>query len=178
MSLKQLNVSYVPDEDRVMFRFTTAAQEEYRLWLTRSMMGELWKQLVRHTVSGFQQMATVQNAPAVAQIMQQSLEQAVTYTKFQAAHRLPLGAEPAMVKTCQILEQAGHVQLVLGLKLDKQLTLRLNDDVKGKLQVLFQRMNETARWQLDIPAGHVPSEVLSTKSEQLPIQDAPSKVLH
>ena len=35
MSIKQLNATYVLDEDRVQFRFTTANLEEYRLWLTR-----------------------------------------------------------------------------------------------------------------------------------------------
>jgi len=35
MSIRQLNASYVPEEDRVLLRFTTDTQEEYRLWLTR-----------------------------------------------------------------------------------------------------------------------------------------------
>ena len=39
MSLRQLNASDVPDEDRVLMRLTTTRGEEYRLWLTRAITG-------------------------------------------------------------------------------------------------------------------------------------------
>ena len=43
MSIKQLNATYVADEDRVQFRFTTLADEEFRLWLTRAVTAQiLW----------------------------------------------------------------------------------------------------------------------------------------
>ena len=47
MSIRQVNCTYVPEEDRVMFRFSTGAEElqEYRLWLTRAVLS----QLLRHT---------------------------------------------------------------------------------------------------------------------------------
>ncbi len=35
MSIKQLNGTYLPQEDRILFRFNTQNQEEYRFWFTR-----------------------------------------------------------------------------------------------------------------------------------------------
>ena len=35
MSIKQLNASYLVNEDRILFRFNTTEQAEYRLWFTR-----------------------------------------------------------------------------------------------------------------------------------------------
>lgn len=35
MSIKQINASYLVNEDRILFRFNTQDQAEYRLWFTR-----------------------------------------------------------------------------------------------------------------------------------------------
>jgi len=35
MSIKQLNGSYIPNEDRILFRFSTVDNCEYRFWFTR-----------------------------------------------------------------------------------------------------------------------------------------------
>jgi hypothetical protein len=35
MSIKQFNGSYVSNEDRLLFRFNTSDDSEYRFWLTR-----------------------------------------------------------------------------------------------------------------------------------------------
>lgn len=35
MTIKQLNAAYLLNEDRILFRFNTQDQAEYRLWLTR-----------------------------------------------------------------------------------------------------------------------------------------------
>ena len=35
MSIRQFNASYLANEDRILFRFNTQNQEEYRFWFTR-----------------------------------------------------------------------------------------------------------------------------------------------
>ena len=35
MTIKQFNGSYSANEDRILFRFNTQNQEEYRFWFTR-----------------------------------------------------------------------------------------------------------------------------------------------
>lgn len=152
MSIRQLNASYVAEEDRVMFRFTTTQNEEFRLWLTRAVVGQLLLQLKGLAVQLLAQQGHVQQAQAVADFKQQALEQNAQYTQFEAAPRLPLGAEPLLVRTVQVQigTGAGAAALLLGLPAGRQLTLQLGEDLQGKLRLLMQRMNESARWALPL----------------------------
>jgi hypothetical protein len=144
MSIRQVNCTYVPEEDRVLFRFSTGTEElqEYRLWITRAVLA----QLIRHThvlsVESVKGNMNVQQAQEVAEFKQEALAQNVTYTQFESAPKLPLGAEPTLVKAVSAkLETVKDWQ---------NLTLRMNDDLLGKLQLLFKKMNESAGWALAI----------------------------
>jgi hypothetical protein len=157
MSIRQVNCTYVPDEDRVMFRFSTGKDElqEYRLWLTRAVLS----QLLRHTqvlaVEAVKGNMNVQQAQEVAEFKQEALAQNVTFTQFESAPKLPLGAEPTLVKavtakTETVNDSQKVAALVFQLARGQNLTLRMNDDLLGKLQLLFKKMNETAGWALAV----------------------------
>jgi hypothetical protein len=98
MSIRQLNASYAPEEDRVMLRFTTDIQEEYRFWLTRAVVAALLQQAQTLAVKALEQHHSVQQAKAVAKFKQQTLAQTATFTQFEGATRFPFGAEPVLVK--------------------------------------------------------------------------------
>lgn len=154
MSIRQLNANYVPDEDRVMLRFTTDTDEEYRLWLTRAVVGALLQQTQALAVKALEQQHNVHQAKAVAQFKQQALQQTTTYTQFEGAARFPLGAEPALVKAVQAQIREQTPVLVFLLARGQNLTLRLNEDMVGKLQLLMHKMNDAAHWALGLaPAG-------------------------
>jgi hypothetical protein len=155
MSIRQVNCTYVPEEDRVMFRFSTGKDElqEYRLWLTRAVLS----QLLRHTqvlaVEAVMGNMNVQQAQEVAEFKQEALAQNVKYTQFEGAPKLPLGAEPTLVKavtakTETVNDSQKVAALVFQLARGQNLTLRMNDDLLGKLQLLFKKMNDTAGWAL------------------------------
>jgi hypothetical protein len=181
MSIRQLNASYVAEEDRVMLRFTTLANEEYRLWLTRAVVGVLMQQTQALSVKKLERDHSVQQAKAVAQFKQEVLQQEVSYTRFEGAARLPLGAEPVLVKVVKALVQEKQAVLVLQLARGQSLTLKLGDDLLGKLQLLLHRMNESARWVLPTdgaPAGRVePYSQAPKEDTQGPVVSG-SKVLH
>jgi hypothetical protein len=42
MHIHQMSVTYMPEQDRILMRVNTTAQEEMRLWLTRRLMVGLW----------------------------------------------------------------------------------------------------------------------------------------
>lgn len=52
MKIRQLSVTYLAEQDRILLRVNTAAAEEMRLWLTRRLMLGLWpllsKLLTKH----------------------------------------------------------------------------------------------------------------------------------
>lgn len=150
MSIRQINASYVADEDRVMLRLTTLTNEEYRLWLTRAAVGALMQQTEAMAVKKLTHNHKVQQAQAVAQLQQQVLQQNATYTQFEGASRLPLGAEPVLVKAVQMGVQGDMPLLVLQLARGQNLSLRLSDDLLGKIQLLMHKMNDAARWALRV----------------------------
>ena len=138
-----------------MFRFSTGTEElqEYRLWLTRAVLS----QLLRHTqdlaVESVKGNMNVQQAQEVAEFKQEALAQNVKYTQFESAPKLPLGAEPTLVKSVTTKTETFNdsqkvAALVFQLARGQNLTLRMNDDLLGKLQLLFKRMNDTAGWAL------------------------------
>lgn len=148
MSIRQLNASYVVEEDRVMFRFTTAQNEEYRLWLTRAVVGELMQHTRTLAVKKLSQDHSVQQAKAVAQFKQQVLQQGAHFTQFEGATRFPLGAEPVLVKGVQASMQDAVAVMVLQLSRGQSLSLKLGDELLGKLELLLDKMNHAARWAL------------------------------
>lgn len=183
MSIRQLNASYVAEEDRVMFRFTTAQNEEYRLWLTRAVVGVLMQQTRALAVKKLAQDHSVQQAKAVAQFKQQALQQGVSFTQFEGAARLPLGAEPVLVKGVQASVQDAVAVLVLQLSRGQSLSLKLGDDLLGKLELLLDKMNDAARWALTsdsaavIPGASV-SDADGPKADDQSAVSPGSKVLH
>ena len=155
MSIRQVNCTYVPEEDRVMFRFSTGKDElqEYRLWLTRAVLSQLLRHTQVLTVEAVMGNMNVQQAQEVAEFKQEALAQNVKYTQFESAPKLPLGAEPTLVKavtakTETVNDSQKVAALVFQLARGQNLTLRMNDDLLGKLQLLFKKMNDTAGWAL------------------------------
>ena len=159
MSIKQLNATYVADEDRVQFRFTTVADEEFRLWLTRAVTVQiLWgsEQLV---VKALEQVHAPSQAQMIAEFKQQSVKQNTPFhQQFQSAAKLPLGEAPLLVKKVEMrLEDAMHV-LAMHLSNGQVLTLRLTEDLLSKLAALLQKISETARWGLQDVAALAPAK--------------------
>jgi len=183
MSIRQLNANYVPEEDRVMLRFTTDKQEEYRLWLTRSVVGALLEHTQVLAVKALEQQVSVHQAKAVAQFKQQALQQTATYTQFEGATRFPLGADPVLVRSVLAQSQDQAQMLVLSLARGQNLTIPFNEDLLGKLHLLMQKMNEAARWAIGVLD---PTSSLASTSVPVPntdLADEPDtlrspKVLH
>jgi hypothetical protein len=53
MSIHQIQISFVPEEDRLLLRFSTRQGEEYRLWLTRRFVRLLWPPLLQAVSAEF-----------------------------------------------------------------------------------------------------------------------------
>lgn len=187
MSLKQFNASYVAEEDRVLFRVTTASGEEYRLWLTRARVAELLALGAKAAVVKLEREQVEllpQQAKAVAEFKQQAVKQSTQFTEFEPANRLPLGAEPLLVRSMKMELQLQEQVLALQLELNagRVLTLRLNDDMASKLRILLETISEKARWHihLNAPSIEASAKLSGSDAPELPaIADpTPKKILH
>jgi hypothetical protein len=184
MNIRQLNASYVREEDRVLLRLVTHRSEEYRLWLTRTVMGSMMQLVANLSFRSVQHEKVVLQAWAMVAFNQKQPQS----SSFKGSANLPLGAEPVLVKWAQVIAATDqHVagaqppELLLQLGQSKSLKLRVTDDLTGKLQVLMQQMNELAGWHLQAMTLETTGQLVSSKPDNLPLDEEkaqPRKVLH
>lgn len=176
MSIKQLNASYVAEEDRVVLRITTNDDNEYRLLLTRAMVKDLLG-LVRHV----QLAQAVRQHPAplaaeIAEFKQQVQLNNARFTDFEPASRLPLGDQPLMVRKAGIQSEAGSHVLELNLP-GKLLKLPLTDELTAQIGVVLQTIASHAQWDLPAVGAQSGVEDVSTSPGQFADKASP-KLLH
>ena len=169
--ITQLNATYVPEEDRVLFRFNTADSNEFRLWLTRAM--------VRLTLGGLTELMTkaqvvsaqdTHQAKAIADFKQETIKQQTTFTDFQPAQNLPLGDVPVLVIRLRLGLEGMTYVVAFDLVNQKTITLRLDESLFGKMRLLLNTIQEKAMWNLNV----LVSDVTIEEKEVVPSSDGPA----
>lgn len=152
MTLSQLNANHVRSEDRLLLRISTSQDEEYRLWLTRLVTGELiadCSEQLRDTLAPGLPAAV---AMAVSEFRQESMQGTLKPGGFQPARRLPLGTEPQLVTGSAIEHNSGRYTLKLLLPPGRELGLPLDEVQLRKLVLLLDRVQQQAGWGLTAAA--------------------------
>lgn len=159
--ITQLNATYVPLEDRVLFKLNTADSSEFRLWLTRNMVQEIMTLCLAAAVKFEELKHPAAQAKSIAEFKQQAVEQATTFTEYKPAAFCPLGQDPVLVNKLQMRIEEGQYVLIFGLVIGKDLTLRLNDDLLAKTRLLLNTIQEKAHWML---SSNTPSQLSSQQA--------------
>jgi hypothetical protein len=107
MNIHQLQATYQVEQDRILLRLNTRTHEEFRVWLTRRMV----KNIYPHLLQVSQRMGT----DTAQSVHQDSIAQADFQTSFsEAAAEHPVGVEPLLVsqiKITQLDDQTLHLAL-------------------------------------------------------------------
>jgi len=148
MSIKQLNASYVPEEDRVLFRFTTLENQEYRLWLTRSVIKEILSIGVQASVAVLAKEHTPEQAKAIAQFKQKTNAENAQFTTFEPAANFPIGGVPLLVHQCKLSLQAEQMTLQFELPKGQVIGLKLTEEMISQMRILLQTIAMRANWGL------------------------------
>jgi hypothetical protein len=152
VSIKQLNASYVPEEDRVQFRFTTGNDEEFRLWLTRSGVAQVLAYGRIAVVKTLAQIHAPAQAEMIAEFKQQAIAQSVNFKEsFQSGKSFPLQEEFLLIQKIQIVKEGDLHHLAMVLANKQTLNLRVTEDLLTKMCALLQKIEQAARWGLDEP---------------------------
>ena len=180
-ALHQLNLNYVPAEDRILFRLSTHASEELRFWLTRIYSRHLFDALSKMLNGGAEggkrelllaaehqeavQQATGQGGPEpqaeqqAEQQQQPAQQQNVTY---------PLGELPVLLTRLSV-EEVQDSQEVRMLKMHPAegvgMDLRVDRSMAHNLCRLLVQISGQAEWNLDLTvpgASAMASVVTST----------------
>ena len=158
--MHQMQLSYVPTEDRVMFRLNTKARQEFRFWMTRRYMGILWNTLSKMIVDRedpkpvdikkFERQLPVKDALAEAAKKEIEHKEAVSQSDFQTQYKestyLPLGEEPALLFSVGIKpNQSGQPLLCMHPEKGQGIEMVLNDQILHSLCKLIVDTSEKAK---------------------------------
>lgn len=153
-AIQQLNMTYVPEQDRLLLRVSTTGDAEYRIWLTRRYSALLLQVFVEQIerAGGFQELAsrndTLERLRGGA--LGQSYAPPATLRfplgeKGVLAFRITVGKEPSGAINLQLLPESGQG---VTFTLDKPMLYMLYN-------VLEQALAQT-EWNLHVPRGREP----------------------
>ena len=172
MSIKQLSAVYDSKEDRVMFRITTKDENEFRLWLTRSIVRNILSLAKHASVTELEKIHPLAHAGDISEFNQQLKNSNATFTDFEPAQNHPLGETPVLVEKAEIKFSPKGYVLELQISKSKLLKLPLNDELNGQLRLVLEKIAEHAAWNIqpidinESKSGQAPSVAQSSSSDQ------------
>jgi hypothetical protein len=165
MQLHQINVGYDSFQDRLLLRFSTTEQVEYRMWITRHMLKGMWPGLVQLLTNT--PMARQQAQPeAKRAVVEFQREQALAATTFGKQYdgetlRPGLSDEPMLIWGLRMrpAPEGGH-DIEFLPRQGPGVHLRLQDAMVHALTKLLQDAVKVTEWdlRLELPVA-APSAV-------------------
>ncbi|MDA7597542.1 hypothetical protein N8813_01310 [bacterium] len=159
--LHQMQFTYAPIEDRILFRMNTKARQEFRFWMTRRYVQVLWNtilQILKKKVS----------PPAAEMLDDKPLSEPMKEAKMQVDHKaavensdfktqyeestyLPLGEAPTLLFSVGVKPGPNNnALLVLSPEKGQGIELALNDQIVHSLCKLLSETSQKAKWELNL----------------------------
>ena len=143
MQIHQIQIANDSVQDRLLLRIGTQANEEFRVFITRRFLRELWPHLAAMLAGHLQQPpASIPeaDAPLPADFSQ----------PFAADNPLfPLGATPLLASEATLdASGQGSARLTLREARERHLTLDLNGELLQALCAMLRAASEQAGWEL------------------------------
>ncbi len=170
-AISQLQMSYSPEEDRVLLRVNTTDKEEFRFWLTRRYCQLLLQSLEKHRSSDPD--VSVQPTPAARQAIQEFKQEAAnSQGNFQEAFRdeesekFPIGEEPVLAHVLKYNIDNGKLALTIEPKGGKGIRVVLDSKFNFNVTRLLQTVSAKGGWQLafgntELPAAATANRVIN-----------------
>jgi hypothetical protein len=153
VKINQVNFSFVPLEDRLLFRFNTLNKTEFRMWLTRAMSIKLLNQLhqvVKVNLLREQPDLGMINLDTLGEFRREAvLAKADFVQSFSSgAEIFPLGSQPILV-TDIIMDSSRPVSVVtFSLVTGREVMLSLNHDLGVAISKLLSDVTDGLDWAL------------------------------
>jgi hypothetical protein len=171
MTIKQFNATYLAHDDRLLFRFNTAEDTEFRFWFTRRVTLFILAATSHLLVKNLEQTHSPEAAKAIAEFGNEAVKvekgassgQADAY---QPANNHPLGADPLLVMDvkCSFEKQGLEDGLSLDLVLPggANINLKMAGTTLQAMCLLLNQLREHASWgavpQVEDVATTTPAE--------------------
>lgn len=168
MTIKQINAAYLVREDRILLRFNTPDEAEYRLWITRRIGLFILAAATHLLTQKLEQTHTVETAKAIDAFEKETLVEASkiansTAAEYQSGIHFPLGSEPILVMdaSCSLLQnnatEASKTSAIAGSNQDiisidfslpggANLNLKLASTMVRAITLLLDQLRLQAGW--------------------------------
>ena len=153
MSIKQLNATYLLQEDRILFRINTETKEEFGFLLTRRVALFILAASEHLVEKQLEQQHDPATAKAVADFERKNLVSSdANGPEFESGESFPLGQMPILVLdvTCGIVEPeaANEQQFSIDFVLakDQSINLKLPKPMLIALRLLLENLCDQASW--------------------------------
>lgn len=168
MSIQQINAAYLANEDRILLRFNTPEQEEYRLWITRRISLFILAATTHLLTKQLEKSHAPDAAKAIDAFEKEALLEASkiansTATEYQSGIQFPIGAEPILVMdvSCSLLQNnatdAGKssaiangnneiVSIDFSLPGGANLNMKLASTMVRAITLLLDQLRQQAGW--------------------------------
>ena len=151
MSIKQFNGNYQAQEDRILFRFNTAEDAEYRFWFTRRITLFILAASTHLIEKQLEKQHQKITAKALSNFEQTMVKEKADFNvQYEQASQFPLGADPVLISDvkCSVLT-VDHVN-VLSLDLimpnRANINLKLASSTLRTMTLLLEKLAAQAQW--------------------------------
>jgi hypothetical protein len=153
-AISQLQMVYVAEEDRILFRVNSTDKKEYRFWVTRRYAMLLAKVLGDHKQSDPDISSQVtQQAKAAVQTFkkEKAMDDATFGEKFKGeGNEYPLGQDVQLAfKLSYNLKDNGTLHLTVQPKNGQGINIVLNQDINTTLTQLLITAGSKGNWKLE-----------------------------
>lgn len=158
VKINQINFSYIPLEDRLLFRLNTLDKTEFRMWLTRAMSLKLLgllKQAVKINLDHEQRDLGQPAIQAVADFRREAVLAEADYkTAFSSGEAsFPLGTQPILVSDA-VLDSPGAVPvLVFQLAVGRGVSVSIDHDLGLAISKLLSDVLGGLDWGVEVVQG-------------------------
>jgi len=150
-SIHQMQMSFVPLQDRLLFRLSTTDQAEFRFWLTRRYVQLFWSALLQQ----LEMAQPYQNPDIRATVAATQHQQVIANTDFKTAYhekeitQFPLGEEAILVSRLQFKRtEQGTQILCMHPDQGQGLEIAVDNRLMHSLCSLLSQCLKIANWNL------------------------------
>jgi hypothetical protein len=150
MSIAQFNGHYSSQEDRLIFRFNTATSEEYRLFLTRACLKQLFQSGESTLQAQLASSYSTSAAPVINDFQNTAVAQQSDFqSSFKPGETFPLGESPILAVAIRVSDQEKNVSVDFQLATKQNLNIKIPQANFRALMILLKRLQTEAGWGLD-----------------------------
>jgi len=152
MPIKQFNGQWASDEDRLLFRFNTKDDREFRFWLTRNATKTIIESSPHLVTEILKKKFTPEAAETIQEFQQQAAIQTTQFNEsYASGGNLVLGENPILVTGVAVKTENELMSIDLRLATRQTVNIKITVPVFQTMILLLNKLQEKAQWGIGLP---------------------------